>query len=118
MDIEAFGFIQSKLAAMRGLISGVTYEKIQSALNAAKQENFSLKSENGRLMAELDSARAEIDALRTANSRLQNELESLSIKSVDAAVEKLVGAVEDKEIIRTLETENVAESVPGNSLES
>lgn len=82
MDVEAIGYLNAKLTAMRGLLSTATYQRMKDCLSQIAGELNSVKASNGALMAEIDTLKIENASFRENVKALTKELEAKSVIEV------------------------------------
>lgn len=111
-DVEAIGYLNAKIAKLRGLISADTYANMKSALNTIFGELQSAETENGKLRADIETLQREIETLRVAGEALQHEVEALSTVKVDETVMNAVEHVADQLNVVMAVDSGAAESVP------
>lgn len=118
-DVESIAYVHAKVAALRGVMSGKTYQAIMEALNSIQGELQSLKTTVGRYQAELESLSSELSIERAKVVNLTGELAMKSTIETDKAVEKIVDKVDADSsaagVVNAIEND-VANTVPKESL--
>lgn len=110
-DIENIAFVSAKITAMRGLMSGSTYQRLKDSLNTIQGEVVGMKSRIGTLESDVELLRGEVLAERAKSAALEEELAGKSIQTVDKAVEKIVEAAE-----ASVSAEQVISAIEANSV--
>lgn len=118
-DVESIAYVHAKVAALRGVMSGKTYQAIMVALNTIQGELQSLKTAVGQYQAAIESLTNELSIERSKVENLTGELAAKSTVEVDRAVEKIVDKVDADssaaEVVNAIEND-VANTVPKESL--